>query len=316
MSDSVTFRDKPFNIRSRLWIDSPGADERLKSLKLPTRIHNIIKGIIQDGFAIVRGTVSAADCRKTIADYEAYLGNFAKQAYTNSSNHNIRLANFHMTSASAMRIATNNLAHEAMSIMFQAESCAYTSLFFKHGSQQALHRDTPHFSTFPENTFFGLWTALEDVSKNNGPLRYVAGSHRLVAPSAESYVNTAGKLLMSIYKRPIREALDRYNGDIIELAEKSGLGIREAVISRGDVILWHPGLIHGGAAILKPGATRYSLVTHCVPRGIYVSYSDAYFGVENKEALNKNYKSNYRYAYCGDIPYIQSPRIYTAFQYD
>jgi ectoine hydroxylase len=37
---------------------------------------------------------------------------------------------------------------------------------------------------------------------------------------------------------------------------------REFLPRKGDVLIWHANLLHGGRAIAAPGATRRSLVAH------------------------------------------------------
>jgi len=41
---------------------------------------------------------------------------------------------------------------------------------------------------------------------------------------------------------------------------------------KGDVLLWHAGLAHGGAPISEPTASRLSLVGHYCPRGVRPLY--------------------------------------------
>jgi hypothetical protein len=44
---------------------------------------------------------------------------------------------------------------------------------------------------------------------------------------------------------------------------------------RGDVLLWHADLAHGGSPIVTPGLTRKSLVTHYCPADCSPQYSDS-----------------------------------------
>jgi ectoine hydroxylase-related dioxygenase (phytanoyl-CoA dioxygenase family) len=63
--------------------------------------------------------------------------------------------------------------------MFKKKQVIYSSLFFREGTKQHYHRDTPHFYTNPIDTYYGVWYALEDVNINAGPLKYYIGSHKL-----------------------------------------------------------------------------------------------------------------------------------------
>jgi hypothetical protein len=63
--------------------------------------------------------------------------------------------------------------------LFGSPAPCYTSLFFEAATQQAIHRDITYFWTCPAYMYFGMWTALEEVTLENGPLLVVPGSHRI-----------------------------------------------------------------------------------------------------------------------------------------
>ena len=48
-------------------------------------------------------------------------------------------------------------------------------------------------------------------------------------------------------------------------------------VQKGDTILWHPQLPHGGAPIRDLKRSRLSLVMHTTPRGVPVYHQDAFF---------------------------------------
>ena len=61
-----------------------------------------------------------------------------------------------------------------------------------------------------------------------------------------------------------------YNNEIEVLAKKNNLLCKDETnyidkINKGDIIIWHPKLLHGGSNIIDPTLTRYSMVTHNVP---------------------------------------------------
>jgi ectoine hydroxylase-related dioxygenase (phytanoyl-CoA dioxygenase family) len=158
----------------------------------------------------------------------------------------------------------NNAAVLALlDFVFGSESGIYTSLTFKYGTQQPVHRDVPHFATFPKNRFMGVWHALERVTVNNGPLFYYPGGHKFplsahdaLTETQENYPNLAGEDLFEA-------ALDIYNGMVIDHCEK--LLLMEVIeLDPGDVVIWHPQLPHGGMPI-KSNDTRFSTVFHCAP---------------------------------------------------
>jgi ectoine hydroxylase-related dioxygenase (phytanoyl-CoA dioxygenase family) len=200
-------------------------------------------------------------CDQAIADYGQFE-NFRHQkrcVIHDQNGRNLRVANFHLHSQSALKIGLNKTFHECAGKFFGAQSCIYTSLYFKHGSQQKAHVDTPFFWTRPFNLFVGVWVALEDVQPTAGPLLYYPGSHRFFASEQQ-----------------LREVFLRANRDVQRMFELMRIEIEnhclpETVnIKKGDALIWHPGLMHGGSNATDPRATRHSLVFHFAPLGVNV----------------------------------------------
>jgi phytanoyl-CoA hydroxylase len=53
-----------------------------------------------------------------------------------------------------------------------------------------------------------------------------------------------------------------------EEAARRNLPLAKFSAKKGDVLLWHAELPHGGGEINKPGRTRRSLVTHYCPKAL------------------------------------------------
>ena len=71
----------------------------------------------------------------------------------------------------------NKKALYLQDFLYGVKTSLYTSLFFSRGTEQRIHIDIPFFWTYPKNRYFGVWTALEDVDMNNGPLRVLERGH-------------------------------------------------------------------------------------------------------------------------------------------
>ncbi len=175
---------------------------------------------------------------------------------------NYRLANFHLKSPSLLQIGLAAAFHRHATAFFRRPSTLYTSLCYKHGSQQDAHIDTPFFWTRPFNLFCGLWVALEDVAPTAGPLFYYPGSHRLF--------NSEDKL-RQLYARAGNDVQSMFRlmtAEVASTCERVPL-----ILQRGDAVMWHPGVLHGGARATDPQATRYSIVFHLAPLGVNVRQS-------------------------------------------
>ena len=125
------------------------------------------------------------------------------------------------------------------------------SLTFEYGSQQPCHFDTFFMPPPVENKLIASWIALDDVNSENGPLIYYPGSHKI-----PPYIFEDGTLVRTDKERPLCE---KYIYDEIE---KRKLKRGEFHAKKGDVLIWHAQLFHGGEAIKNNKLTRKSFVTH------------------------------------------------------
>jgi hypothetical protein len=68
-------------------------------------------------------------------------------------------------------------------------------------------------------------------------------------------VGGAGRTTHADYERLYPKAIEA-------LIAERGLAKRHALLKKGQALVWAANLLHGGEPILRPGATRRSLVTH------------------------------------------------------
>jgi ectoine hydroxylase-related dioxygenase (phytanoyl-CoA dioxygenase family) len=101
----------------------------------------------------------------------------------------------------------------------------------------------------------GVWIALEDIEPDAGPLTYVRGSHKLpVLTMRGAGVNKP---------QPDHDDYERiYVPALASRLDASGLPRADAVIRKGEALVWAANLAHGGAPIANPDSTRRSLVVH------------------------------------------------------
>ena len=158
---------------------------------------------------------------------------------------------------------------ELLGVIFDAKTALNTSLTFEQGSEQDIHRDTPFFWSKPHSgEYVGVWFALEDVQDDAGPLRYIPGGHNIRLNMEDVFQGTDA-----------RDRFLRYNQRLHEEIANRQLEEKRLLISRGDVLIWHPELPHGGSAIKNPGTTRFSMVCHYMPDGAYVLSPGVFLGL-------------------------------------
>lgn len=221
-----------------------------------TILSDIRERIDADGFAILPGAQSHNDIDEALVDYDAWLAANPDltAAHTDERGRPHRVTNLHLGSAAAMKLAKNPALMEVLDFLFGEEAAVYSSLTFRYSTMQSLHRDAPYFHTAPEGRFFGVWTAMEDVSPDAGPLSFIPGSHRI----------TFDRSAMS---------LSEYEAEVTRQA----VGPRTyALLKKGDVAIWHAQTIHGGSPSVRPELTRKSMVVHCAPASTAVHGVDAF----------------------------------------
>lgn len=134
---------------------------------------------------------------------------------------------------------------------------AFQSLNFWNGSQQPMHKDSAYVKVDSNPMHLAAtWLALEDVEGGAGELEYYVGSHRApdflfggISKWMESYVKEHDTFLQSLHRD----------------ARTFGHRRSSFLAKKGDVLIWHADLAHGGSKITKPASTRKSLVAHFTP---------------------------------------------------
>lgn len=299
---------KPY-IDSDLWIDRPDAEEIL-ALKIASNpAKDAICSLIQEGFTVIRGAHTPELCGAVVDDYQRYVEINRDYVMKNldALGREKRLVNFHLWSSAAAKIGTNLKLMEILDLLFDTETAVYTSLTFKYGTQQPVHRDAPHFATWPPKRFAGVWTALEPVRIEAGPLFYHAGAHRFTI-DPQRFMNEA---IQRLPNKPVREqllmALDLYNGEVIRIAPTVS-DAKTLELQIGDTVIWHPELPHGGSPASDPYLTRKSVVFHCSPVNVQVHQHDAFFSHIGPEAPPPRYgyreENGRKFAVSGEIGFM------------
>jgi Phytanoyl-CoA dioxygenase (PhyH) len=172
---------------------------------------------------------------------------------------NWRIHELFKISEAARRICANQQISRFVDLVLDQPSEVRYSINFLNGSQQALHQDVAVFAIVPLGRMVGIWIACEDIDPRSGPLVYYAGSHRLgLWEGFDNYPQT-------MLKTASKATTEAYNAYIQRKAVE--FERRELVIRKGDVLVWHSDLIHGGAPVIDPACSRKSFVLHCFAEG-------------------------------------------------
>lgn len=181
-----------------------------------------------------------------------------------------RLADLHGWSEAARSLYLDAAIFRFVELAFGEPAVATQSLYFEWGSQQALHRDPMHVRMQHPAHLFAAWVALEDISADCGPLVYVPGSHRL------PYYQFAPGQIVHDDRRDGIEGIRRAEAWDQEYCNAAGLGPEPFLARRGDVLIWHHSLLHGGSVPADKGLTRKSFVIHYSTRRAMSQVSNTY----------------------------------------
>ena len=167
-----------------------------------------------------------------------------------------RIADLHTFNEAALSLYLHPEIFEVISLIFGEPAIATQSLYFQWGSQQGLHRDPVFVQMTPPSHLAAAWIALEDIGPDCGPLIYLPKSHRL-----PYYQFEPGRYLFDHGKDGEEGLKAAEEWDKRHCAE-AGLELETLTCKRGDVLIWHHSLLHGGSFPTDPALTRKSFVVH------------------------------------------------------
>jgi len=281
MSDARTQQDW-FN--SAPWIDSESADidayvatlKEFPRYDLKQKLHEWHN----DGVVIFENVVDRALIDKVNADVATILAKHRqyhvvvdgsndvfekfrfldKLSETQVREYNLRLVDIHNKSYNACLLSMVPEAVSFLSHVFGSPPALLQSLTFLRGSEQPLHQDFPYvFRQRDIAKLAAFWIPLEDIHPDSGPLIYYKGSHNVGEVGffdwGDGYINDFSRF--------------EFKGKAIEFTKHLARKVDELQFApfhflpkKGDLLIWHGALIHGGSRIVNPSLTRKSFVGH------------------------------------------------------
>lgn len=165
-----------------------------------------------------------------------------------------------------------------LSFLMGKEAQVFQSINFLEGSQQKAHSDTVHMTTYPKGYLIAIWVALEDIEEEQGALFYYPGSHKLPYILKEDFEHGGNSMRLGA------NAYKAYEDRIEKLIEEEGLEKKIFKAKKGDVLIWHANLLHGGGPVTKEGASRKSMVFHYFAKGVI-----CYHEITERPAIIESY---------------------------
>lgn len=245
------------------WIDRPGAREQLEQnpefQQFDETLKSKIRHFIDEGYLVLENFFPETATHALDEEVAALLAS-GKAGYNYTGR---KIFNLWETSRLAdEQFFRNRELTRLLSFLLGKKVIPFQSMNFTVGSEQRAHSDSIHMTTEPQGYLIATWTALEDCTEGNGPLYYYPGSHRLPYVMTDDY--DSGNTALTIGDHSNR----RYEDKIEAIIREKGLKKQFFLARRGDALIWHANLLHGGSPITTPGATRRSMVCHYFAEGV------------------------------------------------
>lgn len=256
-------------MHSRLWIDE--TDALARAGRHDGWLGDALRMFVGQGYAIIRGAVPEPAVDRYLAEFEALKAREPAARVSDGANQHplvgwdmnrplSRALDTYMFTPAALDLMFSDKLLQFLKVVFEDDVLAFQSLHFEVGSTQAIHQDTAYVVVDEPLSLAASWIALEDVQEGSGELVYYPGSHRF-----PHYLYDGGRK----HWRPDLDGPaphDRHLRLLDETAEARGIARTLFRPRKGDALIWHADLAHGGGEIRQEGLTRRSFVTHYCPR--------------------------------------------------
>ncbi len=212
----------------------------------------------EDGYVVLQRFIAEKEIDRLLGE----IGTLHKSKNIDYNYTGTKMVQVHKYSEAARSVMTYPPLMAKLSTILDRNITPFHSIYFNYGSEQAPHSDNIHMATFPKGFLIAAWVALEDIYEGSGELLYYPGSHRLPYIFNENYSNNSNRLWID------QNANDKYEKKIQSLLESSNLEGKTFLAKKGDVLIWHANLIHGGSAVTDRNLTRKSIVFHYFAEGV------------------------------------------------
>lgn len=274
-----------------LWPDLANAEDiiagRLEIGQLTAAEAEKLRFWVRNGYVILERAIPEPVIDAAARDLDrAYAGGFAdlkfechaagpqQMAWRPEINpHPAKALDIHHFSPAVRELMFADAIADFLALIFQSKAFASQSLGFLRGSAQEGHQDSAYVAYSIPRQFAASWTALEDVTLGAGELFYYPGSHRW--PDfiyAERFKSVSEAQRMN-GERDMRNDVVRHVQSLERQAQQARMPKMPFAARKGDVLIWHADLVHGGNPVSQ-AVTRKSIVTHYCPKHLVPLFAE------------------------------------------
>lgn len=169
---------------------------------------------------------------------------------------------FHQNISEALSVLSGSQKH----VMWQ-------NMFFDFSTGTIEHQDHWYLDTTPPGHLIAAWYALEDIHPDSGCFFVLPRSHKGEVLKSDSFLDH-----------------EDFRIATLSLIEREGYEYKSLPLRKGDVLLWHPYLMHGAYRNTNPSYSRKSFTAHFYPLGMQGASNHR---VKKTTAVNSNLLTAY-----------------------
>jgi phytanoyl-CoA hydroxylase len=267
------------------WPDADNAKDilagKLEIGQVSDKQADLLSTWIDDGYVVLEQAIPSALIDAAASDLDkAYAGGFTKLRFechkvegvalipwqAEVARHPAKAIDLHHFSPAVRDVMFAEAISDFLGTIFESKIFATNSLAFQRGSGQNGHQDSAYVPYTIPRQFAASWVALEDVTIGAGELFYYPGSHRFPDFLYGGKYKSIAEAARCGYSVDNAE-IERHVAILARRAESQGIEKKQLAAKKGDVLIWHADLVHGGNPI-SSDTTRKSLVTHYCPKRI------------------------------------------------
>jgi phytanoyl-CoA hydroxylase len=166
-----------------------------------------------------------------------------------------RFIDYHDSSIPAKKLITHPNLAPFLQASLNPNVTVFQSLIFRYSSQQDIHQDFPWVTTKIPSHLAAAWIPMEDVHVDAGPLFYYPKSHLMKKFDF-------GKTGILYDHEKSLFSPDDFSKYLTKTCAQNNLKKEVLLIKKGDILIWHGALAHGGMPINDIQKTRKSFVVH------------------------------------------------------
>jgi hypothetical protein len=288
MANRGLFADQPLNIAQlpsfraehfppsgpHPWLDQADAfaqiDDRLRQGKITPSEAEQCRCWSANGYVILERLIESRLLDETWNAYETAIrkGRIALPAEPASADdpHPGRFLNPHKKAGAFCQILKHPTLLRWIRLLTDREPRPLQTIASHKGPQQAAHSDSIHMTTYPLGYLTAAWIAFEDIHPDSGPLVYYPRSHKLPYVFSKDVHITES----DFRKEGYTSYAAKYEPYIEQAIKEQKLEPHYFHAKKGDVLIWHANLLHGGSARKNVQLSRWALVCHYYVKGCFV----------------------------------------------